>query len=636
MYKKLFIGLVASIAALAACQKVVEYYMTLSEKNFTVSAEGGVITFDLKTNTYVRINNDMDWAKIAESSKSGDVTTYSLTVAANPEQTAKEGTVRFIGDYVTPLKLTVHQRPNVPVVITPAEYKAAWSETETSFELVCDKAWTASCDNPRFKLAPTSGEGEAVINVTFPINEDESAHTGTITFKVGNQNYTAVISQAAAPRGIDPAEITVGFGATSAQFKVIANTAWTASCDNAAFVLSQTSGSGEADVTVTFPANEKNEPVVAHVTVKVGTSTYVCTITQEAAPKKEYTDLSAKETSNCYIISDAGYYMFRLERGNGVVPASLAGHFGAFEPKSVFALWSSYNTDTAPASADAFTQELEMKDGYVRFLVPDKIKGNAVIAALDGNGEICWSWHLWFTEKPADIALASCTWMDRNVGAVCAVAAGEVAPANASGFFYSWGRKDPMRGVTTYDLGEEVATAVAPGYSWSSDITIDKKFMVDTFIKTPMTYYEDKGKVWVNTDGSTLTDLWNGETKTMNDPCPAGYRLPSNAENTTLATDNGISLTAKASSAPGDTSYTDNWSGANHTFTFGPVVYPLGGAYVFGGGMVTTYGDCGRYCSSNYNTKTNAYWININATAYNVNNSGALTQGGMARCIKIK
>ena len=51
-------------------------------------------------------------------------------------------------------------------------------------------------------------------------------------------------------------------------------------------------------------------------------------------------------------------------------------------------------------------------------------------------------------------------------------------------------------------------------------------------------------------------------------------------------------------------------------------------------GNVVNGGTDGRYCASTYNSGTNCYWFNVNTTAYNVNNSGACTQGGMARCVK--
>ena len=101
--KKLLTGMLA-FAALAACQKQ-SYYMTLSEKESTVAVEGGTVQLTLTTNTYVRVNNDMsEWVKISSSEAVGDATQMILEVQPNPNLEERVGTIRFIGDFVTPLK----------------------------------------------------------------------------------------------------------------------------------------------------------------------------------------------------------------------------------------------------------------------------------------------------------------------------------------------------------------------------------------------------------------------------------------------------------------------------------------------------------------------------------------------------
>ena len=67
--------------------------------------------------------------------------------------------------------------------------------------------------------------------------------------------------------GVSTNEINVEADATTATFKVTGEVAWTVTSSNEAFVVSPASGEGEADVTVTFPANETAEAVVAEITV---------------------------------------------------------------------------------------------------------------------------------------------------------------------------------------------------------------------------------------------------------------------------------------------------------------------------------------------------------------------------------
>lgn len=629
-----------AMMSLISCQKEVEHYMRLSTKNISVSADGATVTFDVTADVVYRVNNDCDFATITDTQTIGDVTTFTLKIDENVTEDAKKSQIRFIGDHVTPLKLVVEQRGFVPYGVSETAFNVDAAATSVKFTILGEKAWTASVDNPSFKLSQTSGETGTDVIVTFPENTGEDNADAVVTVMINGETFTVTISQKSLfYTGVDPQEISVSYSATEASFTISTQKDWTVTSDNASFVPTPASGTGNATVTVNFPENTKEEVKTAKLTVKIAEKTFEVNITQAAAPKKDYVDLSAKGTANCYIVPQAGYYKFNAKvRGNGTVPATLSGKFGALEPASVIALWSTTNDVQAPLAPDAFIKYLELEDGYVRFFVPETVTGNMSIAALDADGKIIWSWHIWFTQTPQNIEGGSFTWMDRNLGAVTTAKEGQFAAPGSAGFFFSWGRKDPMRPLGSYEETaygdiQFIGTSLYNGYEWGANTTEKAVYLIERMIAEPTKYYEDAGKFWVAEDGTTkLTDLWNDAAKTMFDPCPAGYRIPSKDQFTTLATDAGIATTAKKSSS---TDYTDNYSADNHYFKFGKVIFTLGGAYTFNNnGNVVNGGIDGRYCSSTYNTSTNCYWINVNATAYNVNNSGACTQGGMVRCVK--
>ena len=98
--------------------------------------------------------------------------------------------------------------------------------------------------------------------------------------------------------GVSTNAIDVEADATTATFKVTGEVAWTVTSSNEAFTVSPASGEGEADVTVTFPANETAEAVVAEITVatedpgaKPKTQTVVIT---QATATKSFTASVAK------------------------------------------------------------------------------------------------------------------------------------------------------------------------------------------------------------------------------------------------------------------------------------------------------------------------------------------------------
>lgn len=198
------------------------------------------------------------------------------------------------------------------------------------------------------------------------------------------------------PVGVDVSELNVSFSATSAEFRVLGDKEWTATCDNPDFVLSKTSGVGESKVEVTFPANTKEAPVTAVVTVTIGGQDYTLTITQEAAPAKERTDLGADGTSNCYIVSKPGYYKFKATvRGNGTLPESCDGEITvSITPDHADVLWCTYNTMTAPTAAAEIIPAVALNGDYIEFETPmnDITPANAIIAAYAADNTILWTW----------------------------------------------------------------------------------------------------------------------------------------------------------------------------------------------------------------------------------------------------
>ena len=204
-------------------------------------------------------------------------------------------------------------------------------------------------------------------------------------------------------------------------------------------------------------------------------------------------DLSAQETSNCYLITKPGIaYKFRATvKGNGYVPAELSSVITSTElnPGSVLVLW--YNTlQTSSNWLDACPIDitsLSLAGGYVHFDTPDTfVNGNLVIAAfaeegvtydnitLDQNGNInnatlIWSWNLWAVEDldldaeaikvkytSADATTTEYTVMDRNLGAL--INGKTLGSSDSYGFgaaaalgnTYQWGRKDPIPHVADY------------------------------------------------------------------------------------------------------------------------------------------------------------------------------------------
>ena len=289
-----------------------------------------------------------------------------------------------------------------------------------------------------------------------------------------------------------------------------------------------------------------------------------------------YADLSAEETANCYIISEAGDYKFKAVIGN------TDGTIG--NVKSVEVLWESFGTDTAPNVGDLVTS-VSYKNGYIRFSTPETFReGNAVIAAKNSKGVILWSWHIWLTDKPADQVYYNNagTMMDRNLGATSATP-GDVG---ALGLLYQWGRKDPFLGSSSISDGVEPLSTVAwPEPAVYTDYwQSEQKGLPDMVEKNPMTFYP----YYYAPNGSWDTN------KAHNDPCPPGYRVPNGGEE-------GVWRIAEGTYGTFVVDIDSTNRGINFSNVFGDdsiIWYPMSGCRLFDKGNLAEISIYGHYWSA--------------------------------------
>ena len=153
--------------------------------------------------------------------------------------------------------------------------------------------------------------------------------------------------------------------------------------------------------------------------------------------------------------------------------------------------------------------------------------GNAVVA-MKVNGEIYWSWHIWCTDynpnlKEGQQEFNGFVWMDRNLGALRNDYSED---GRVKGLLYQWGRKDPFPNTDGWRYGENPYPEPEL-YDISGNVKKINKSEESSYsrldlVRNPMNFYL---RSW--SDGGSLPSLWNSTKgqKTINDPCPAGWRV---------------------------------------------------------------------------------------------------------------
>ncbi|MDE5608493.1 MAG: hypothetical protein K2I64_06135 [Muribaculaceae bacterium] len=269
----------------------------------------------------------------------------------------------------------------------------------------------------------------------------------------------------------------------------------------------------------------------------------------EVTVPAEAVDLSAVETANCYIAAPGSVAAFSTAyKGNSTELST--GNVAGMK-----LLWQ---------DQPALVADLKYAAGESKAVVwLSETEGNALVAAVDADDNILWSWHLWVTDyDPAADAYTTdpnangTTWtfMTRNMGALSADPADGFA---THGLVYQWGRKDPfpapasytemdenyqytpgMDGETTlYDIeGNTLPTVHSTTEFYGSvekSIANPAVFYAMTYTYTgEMDEYGDEIVLnnpltgdWADTSDD---DRWGGVSmkKSIYDPCPPGWKVP--------------------------------------------------------------------------------------------------------------
>lgn len=321
-------------------------------------------------------------------------------------------------------------------------------------------------------------------------------------------------------------------------------------------------------------------------------------------------DLSSEGTANCYVINSSGTYSFPAVKGNS------SESVGSVESASV--LWESFGTSEKPSKGDLLSF-VGYENGRIYVRTTDVFKeGNAAIAAVDKQGTILWSWHIWITDKPQEQVYANNagTMMDRNLGAT------SVTPGNVTslGLLYQWGRKDPFLNV-----GEKNNAAAKSTGKWPLAV-IKKKDILDFSIKNPMTFIQGTSETSFDWISSNDVELWS-DKKTIYDPCPVGWRVPDGGE-TSIWSEAGV-VASSYDELNGGISLNVNsnlssWypAGGYIKNDLSSIPYRIGAAYLGLYWSVTTI-DSGAYSL-----------FFSNAGNFKVTNTTMKSAAGSVRCVK--
>ncbi len=247
------------------------------------------------------------------------------------------------------------------------------------------------------------------------------------------------------------------------------------------------------------------------------------------------TDLSFNETANCYIVNTAGtlnplgYCFDATVAGNGVTVNLDFNSAYQYPASETSALPTGGGVRTL-LNQNNCVSNVVYANGTISFIATGN-KGNAKIQLRDTNDDGAWVWLIWCTDQPVAVDFGSnaSSWgyhyaiLDRNLGALTAGVDSDNMD-NMFGLYYQFGNPHP------YTSSQFLSTNDHGGYRMSDAIAYnDKPFSgPDYYWFNPSGgSNQSYGPIWGGgAVGNGTTKRGPAAPKTLYDPCPPGYKIP--------------------------------------------------------------------------------------------------------------
>ncbi len=258
-----------------------------------------------------------------------------------------------------------------------------------------------------------------------------------------------------------------------------------------------------------------------------------------------------RQPANCHIVENETVFFFRPTMGSS---QTLAGQTSWLYEGSADIIWQqAYDEADGPVITEATMHDQQLLDDFCidnnyRIYCDPLIeihagaKGNAVVGLYHSG--LVWSWHIWAPHDP--LLLYSSTFgdlMSCNLGQDVYITTDKTT--EGKGLFYQWGRKDPF----TYP--NEARDGLTQTYSTNKPSTGFGSWLIAHPEDMSQRYYF----------GIVTNGIWGNRsnTKSLQDPCPAGWRVPSPED--IEAVYNGFGHYQRSADWPGDSIYGFDFGG---------------------------------------------------------------------------
>jgi sugar lactone lactonase YvrE len=282
-------------------------YISTSPDNQNVGYQTRNTTFKITSNINWTISDDADWLTVNPTS-GVDNRTITVNFNANTLASSRVATIIITGSGKSDT-VTVTQGIKILWGL-PDNLDLSYEDRDSTFIITSNIDWTISDDADWLTVSPISGSGNDTITVNFTENTSTSPRVAIITiYGPGINTQYLTVTQGIKKLTVLPNNLEVSYMAGTSTFIITSNIDWTISEDADWLTISQTSGSGNDNITINLEANTLLSSRVANIKIfGTGVDSQIVIVSQAGIIKR----LSVLPDNWLNIRSEAGDTTFYI------------------------------------------------------------------------------------------------------------------------------------------------------------------------------------------------------------------------------------------------------------------------------------------------------------------------------------
>lgn len=252
--------------------------LAVSPGSLSFGPAGETSQITVTANSDWSLQSDASWLTLSKTSGAGN-DKVTVNVQENSGQDARSCEISLKNSAGTVVQTIAVTQDAYTLTLSPDYLEFDAAAGSSTFAVATNTSWTAKASASWVSIDRSTGTGDDNIRVEVTANDGDNERTATVDITAGNQNKSVTIRQGFTERfSVTPTSLNFNVSGSAVTLDITSNSSWRLTTSASWLSLSQTSGTGDATVTVNATENDESQVRTATIYLENASGGNVATI----------------------------------------------------------------------------------------------------------------------------------------------------------------------------------------------------------------------------------------------------------------------------------------------------------------------------------------------------------------------